>query len=71
MRSSSDEDDEEPEGGLLQLKYVNGGDRLLALRNCVEEDVRDGQLQTLEELLPEENEEEFECVMMLCSFDLF
>lgn len=71
MHSSSDEDDEQPASELPQLEYLNGGDRLLAVKNCVGEDVRVSQLETLSEPLPEENEGELPHVMMLCSFDLF
>ncbi|KAM9258688.1 SWI/SNF-related matrix-associated actin-dependent regulator of chromatin subfamily A containing DEAD/H box 1 [Cariama cristata] len=52
------DDDEEPEDELPQLAYVNGGDQLPAVKNGVEEDIRDAKLQALKELFPQRSDQE-------------
>ncbi|KFV11511.1 SWI/SNF-related matrix-associated actin-dependent regulator of chromatin subfamily A containing DEAD/H box 1, partial [Tauraco erythrolophus] len=63
--SEQSDDDEQPEDELPQLAYVNGGEQLPAVKKGVEEDIRDGKLQTLEELFPQRSDQELLQVIML------
>nr|XP_009935274.1 PREDICTED: SWI/SNF-related matrix-associated actin-dependent regulator of chromatin subfamily A containing DEAD/H box 1 [Opisthocomus hoazin] len=56
--SEQSDGDEQPEDELPQLAYVNGGDQLPAVKEDVEEDIRDGKLQTLKELFPQRSDRE-------------
>ncbi|XP_008934076.1 PREDICTED: SWI/SNF-related matrix-associated actin-dependent regulator of chromatin subfamily A containing DEAD/H box 1, partial [Merops nubicus] len=54
--SDQSEDDEQPE--LPQLAYGNGGDQVPAVKKSVEEDMKDGKMQTLKELSPQRSDQD-------------
>ncbi|NWU93608.1 SMRCD regulator, partial [Upupa epops] len=61
---SSDED-EQPEEDLPQLPHVNGGNKPPAVKEKVEEDVRDSEQQILKEHFPQRSDKDLLKVIML------
>ncbi|XP_027491674.1 SWI/SNF-related matrix-associated actin-dependent regulator of chromatin subfamily A containing DEAD/H box 1 [Corapipo altera] len=56
--SDQSDDDEEPKDELPKMAFVNGGDQQPAVKEDVEEDIRDSKLQTLKELFPQRSDQE-------------